>query len=276
MPFYLGPLGALRELPSPSPDKPPEASATRYGAVHRSLTGRPTIDRVAVRRTWVLSWPHLDADTAAFLDALHLGLVDGPLWLIDPQRPNRLPVQAAATGTGTRSPQGFTASSGTLRWVPLSSSVPLAGGLRWDATSQGGQLGADTEVPVLPGEALTASAYVSSGVSVRLVLTAHSASGAQLGAAESAPTTPGPTMRRVTVTALPPAGAASVRLALLLAPGGPGGAVSTQAWQIETARPADADVWTPGGGTAVVAVESVTTAYPLPGSYGTTVTLWEV
>ncbi|MCK2239403.1 MULTISPECIES: hypothetical protein [unclassified Crossiella] len=274
MPFFLGPLGALRELPSPAPDKAPEATATRVGAVHRSLTGRPTIDRIAVRRTWVLSWPYLDPGSAAYLDALHLGLLDGPLWLIDPQRVNRLPVQAAATGTGLRSVQGFTATGGTLRWISQPSPLPLSGGLRWEAPPGGGQLTADTEVPALPGEPVTFSAYVSAEVAVRAVVAAYTASGAQLTLTEGTPITPGPTLRRTHVTALVPATAAYLRLGLLLPTGGPGGAVTTQAWQAEAAP--QPTPWAPGGGSAVVALDSVTTAYPLPGLHGTTVTLWEV
>ncbi|GAB3873750.1 hypothetical protein GCM10029964_014540 [Kibdelosporangium lantanae] len=146
--FWLGPLGALRALPSPSLGSGPEATSTRYGATHRSLSGRPTIDVLGMRRTWSLTWPFLDPDTHAYLDALYLGLVSDPLWLIDPQRPNRLSVGVASGGSTTRTTDLFTATAGTLAWTPTAlGGLPVAGGIAWTPPAEGGRLGATGRVP---------------------------------------------------------------------------------------------------------------------------------
>lgn len=275
MPFLLGPLGALRPLPSPALGSPPGATATRVGAVHRSLTGRPTVDRLAVRRAWSLSWPYLDTATHAYLDAIHLGLVAGPLWLLDPQRVNRLPVPIAGTGSATRGTAGFTATTGTLAFTTAvpAAGLPLAGGLAWTPAASGGQVTADPLVPLVAGEAVTFSAHVAASAPVRLVLTTHTAAGALIGTEQTEPATPGTAGARLalTVTVTAPAGAASCRVGLATAGAG---LIATSAWQLEAgAAPTG---WQPGGGAALVLLADLSVTYPIPGAHQTAVTLLEV
>lgn len=273
--FHLGPVGALRALPSPSLGTGPDATAVRLGAVHRSLTGRVTIDRLAVRRTWALSWPYLDPTVHAFLDALHLGIVPGPLWLLDPQRANRLTLAVAATGSPERTTTGFTATAGTLAWsaaVPVST-LPIAGGLSWAVPAAGGQLAHVDPVPVLPGETVTASAWVTATVPVRLSVSLYDRTDALLTTVQSDPITPGAGGTRLTLPLVPGATAAFARLALTV-PASTATTLTTAAWQLEAA--ATASPWSPGGGAAVVAVDALTTAYPVPGTRATALTLLEV
>lgn len=273
MPFLLGPLGALRPLPSPALGAPPGATATRVGVVHRSLTGRPTVDRLAVRRAWALAWPFLDAATHAYLDAIHLGLVPGPLWLIDPQRPNRLPVPIASTGSASRGTAGFTATTGTLVFtaeVP-SAGLPLAGGLSWTPSGGGGQVTADPPVPLVAGEAVTFSAHVAASSPVRLALTTYTATGTPIGTQQSDPATPDSPGARLALTTTAPAGAVSCRVALSTATAGP---VVTTAWQLEPGTTATG--WQPGGGAALVLLADLAVTYPIPGTHQTALTLLEV
>ncbi len=271
--FWLGPLGALRALPSPSLDSGPEANSTRYGATHRSLSGRPTIDLLGVRRTWTLSWPFLDAATHAYLDALHLGLITEPVWLIDPQRPNRLPVPVASTGSTTRTTERFTTTAGTLAWIPSSlGALPAAGGLAWTVSAEGGRLDATGRVPLPDTGPVTFSAYAAATRPVRLTATTETTTGNPLSTHDSDPVTPEPTGTRLTLTVTPPAGAAACRVALTTPPG-TAATITTTGWQLEAGRLATP--WNAGGGAAVVLVESLRVTYPLPGSYATTLTLLE-
>lgn len=274
--FHLGPVGALRALPSPSLGTGPDATAARLGRVHRSLAGRVTIDRLAVKRTWMLTWPYLDPATHAFLDAAHTGVVAGPLWLIDPQRPNRLPPQIAATGSTDRTTTGFTPSAGTLTWTTAvpASTLPIAGGLSWTVPAAGGQVIPDP-IPVLPGETITVTAWAASAaVPLRLVVALYDRADAYLTFTESAPVTPGAGGARLAVTLTPTGTAALARIALTASPTGGGGTVTSSAWQLEAAT--TPSPWSPGGGAAVVAVDALSTAYPVPGSRASALTLLEV
>ncbi|SES49059.1 hypothetical protein [Actinokineospora terrae] len=273
MGFHLGPLGALRALPSPSLGGGPDATATRLGGVHRSLGGRVTVDQVAVKRTWSLTWPYLDPDTHAYLDALHLGLVDGPLWLIDGERRNRLAPRVAATGSATRTTAGFSPTAGTLLWTPTVpvSPVPLAGGLDWTPPPVGGSLAGDP-VPLVTGEPVTASAWVRAGVTTRVRLEFYDTTDTQIGHVDSPPSTPG-TDQRLSVSVIASA-AAAARVALLVEANPSGAHVLTTAWQLDAAP--TTTPWAPGGGAAEVAVDALSAAYPVPGSWATTLTLLEV
>ncbi|MBM7771721.1 hypothetical protein JOD54_001925 [Actinokineospora baliensis] len=273
MGFHLGRLGALRALPSPSLGGGPDATATRIGGVHRSLGGRVTVDRVAVKRAWSLTWPYLDPDSHAYLDALYLGLVDGPLWLLDGERRNRLSPQVAATGAGTRTTAGFTPTAGTLLWTPTVPSAPLrlAGGLDWTPPTVGGSLAGD-RVPLVGGEPVTASAWVRAGVTTRVRLELYDTDDSPIGHVDSPPSTPGADQRLV--VSLIATSAAAARMALLVEANPSSAHVLTTAWQLEPAPAPTA--WVPGGGAAEVVLDGLSAAYPVPGSWATTLTLLEV
>lgn len=270
--FHIGPLGRLRLLPSPSLGAGPDATATRLGVVHRSLGGRVTVDRFAVKRVWILSWPYLDADSHAFLDALHLGVLAGPVWLIDPQRRNRIHGRIAATGAFHRSTNGFTATAGTLAWsatVP-DVGVPIAGGLAWTAAA-GAALSQGDVVPLVPGESITASAFVAATVPISVRVELYDHAGTALPPLTSPENTPGTAGARITLTAPPNPVAVTARMSILAQSAGP---VATAGWQLEHGTTATA--WTPGGGAAEVAVDAFTTAYPLPDAHACALTLLEI
>jgi hypothetical protein len=277
VPFFVGPLGGLRALPSPHRGDSPDATATRIGAIHRSITGRPTLDRLATRRAWTLAWPYLDPDTYAYLDALHQGLVTGPLWLIDPSRPNRLPPSVAATGSADKSVDGFTAAAGALAWAPrpaLGTGMPLAGGVTWQAPGAASRLDTAPIIPLLPRETVTFSATIATTRPVQLVLSALSGASTQITEHKSPEATPGPAGTRLELTVTPAADVVACRVGISTATSPQPGTIVSTAWQLEAAPFATA--WRPGGGAPQVLVDSLPVTYPLPGSYTTTLTLLEV
>ncbi|WP_206796618.1 hypothetical protein [Amycolatopsis sp. MtRt-6] len=276
--FWLGPAGGLRALPSPSLDGPPEMVPVRTGGTHRSLTGRPTLDRLGIRRTWTLTWPYLDPDTRSWLSALYAGLVPGPLWLLDPSDRNRLPVQVATAGAVEHTADGFTASTGTLAWqaapvVPTGTSTPLgASALVWTATAaSGGTMVTLDPVPVMPDEVVTFAASLAATVAVRLTAFVLDASGATLTTAQSPAATPGASGARMSLAIPATAGAALIRPGLALAQAG---AITTSAWSLTTGD--TAPTWSTGGGASTVLLDQLPWKYPIPGAFSTTLVLLEV
>ncbi|MEV7548151.1 hypothetical protein AB0N89_00840 [Amycolatopsis sp. NPDC089917] len=275
--FWLGPLGGLRALPSPSLGGPPEMVPVRFGGLHRSLTGRPTLDRLGVRRTWTLSWPYLDAELKGWLSLLHNGLVPGPLWLIDPAEPNRLPVQVATAGGVERAAGGIATAVGGVAWrqaplVPPGTPAPAgSSALLWVVPSGGGSLSAVEPVPVLPGETVTFTASVAATVAVSLAAFVLDSAGAVRTTVQGTASVPGSGGTRMSLTVPASDGAAAVRPALARELPG---VVTTSAWSITTGT--EVPPWTAGGGAAVVLLDSLPWTYPLPGSFSTTLTLQEV
>jgi hypothetical protein len=272
--FWLGPVGALRALPSPSLGAGPEASSTRFGTVHRSLSGRPTVDRLGIKRTWSLTWPYLDPDTHAYLDALHLGLITGPVWLVDPQRVNQLGIQAASVGSANHSTDGFTTTAGTLAWSPgIRAGAPVDGGISWIVPAEGGRLEATGHVPVPDAQPVTFSVFLAGTRPVRLTVTTENASGIPVSVLDSPPILPGAAGSRSSLLVTPAPGVAACRVAITTPPDTVA-TITTGAWQVQPGTLPGP--WRPGGGAAVVIVESLRVAYPVPGSYATTATLLEV
>ena len=283
--FSFGPLGAMRALPSPALGSGPQATSVRVGATHRALNGTPTIDLTGRRRTWVLSWPYLDADTFAFLDAAHAGMMaEGPLYLLDPMRPNMLSERVAATGSARRSAAGFTPSdTGIVTYVagnvPPGTGLPLGGGLQWVPAAAGGQLLTTDMFPLTAEIPFTMSAWCTGPTPVFLRCRYFNASGTLLMSARSPTVTPGAAWVQLTqTTALPtataPAGLCTVNLIAEATPAGTAPLTNTTGWQAELGS--TLSPFAPGGGAARVLVESLTTGYPLPGSYAVELTLLEV
>jgi hypothetical protein len=117
---------------------------------------------------------------AKYVEALHHNLIPGPLYLIDPNRPNRLPEQIATGGTVKRNPTGFIGSNTTLTvWRPLTaapapqstlpSSPMLRGCLEWQLIAAGNarlDLGGYApdgrlDIPVRPLEPMLISAWAT-------------------------------------------------------------------------------------------------------------------
>ncbi|WET76901.1 hypothetical protein P3102_22625 [Amycolatopsis sp. QT-25] len=281
--FWLGPLSLLRALPSPALGSGPHATPVRVGGTHRTLNGTPTVDVLGRKRTWVLSWPYLDAETFAFLDAIDAGtLADTPLWLIDPARPNRLPEQTASGGSARRSTVSFTPVGSTdlsylAGTVPTGVGLPLGGGLRFMRPQNGGQIITGDRPPVLAGETVTFSAWCRGLAPVAVFVTFTSATGTALGTVESPSISLGGRWTQVAVTATAPdtsGPAVTCAVGVNTTSPLPPSYVFTTGWQLESAT--EPGPFAIGGGAAVVVIESLKVSYPLPGSYAAELTLLEV
>lgn len=100
--YYVGPLGFLQPLPPMSGGaNAPEISITIPGALHTSLSGRSTIDRIGTpKRAWSLSWENLQETDRLLVDSLiNRGNGNAPLRLIDPRVSNRLTLRVSAGGS---------------------------------------------------------------------------------------------------------------------------------------------------------------------------------
>lgn len=171
-PWYLGPLGHLRELPVPNPGI--TDTVTRYGGIHQGISGARTVDITGHRGSYVLEWTSLLPEEFDYLRALHLQLIPGPYRIIDPRYKNRLSVQSstmhAVRGHPT-SPMralGVTVpQSAAFQWVndwPEEVTLGTRSLRVFNYLTGGAQLyplrlDLGYFVPVFPGETVTFSVY---------------------------------------------------------------------------------------------------------------------
>lgn len=80
MPFLLGPVGALQELPDPVIGMPSEL--VRKGGIHQLLGGSQVQDTLSFKRTWTLSWDSLTIAEYQQIELLYLRAV--PLGFHEP------------------------------------------------------------------------------------------------------------------------------------------------------------------------------------------------
>lgn len=172
--WYLGPLGDIRELVSPEPNI--EDSSVRYGGVHQGLSGARTIDVTGHRSQFTFEFRALTQEDFAWIRALHMRHVPGPLYLLDPRYKNRLSPQSTAMHMIIGSPGQFIAARG-LGVVSTNS----ARNWSYDWPAEAGPIGVRSQrfqsypvtppldiwrfdfgypIPVLPGETITYSLYV--------------------------------------------------------------------------------------------------------------------
>lgn len=174
--YYLGPLGRLRPLPDVF--SPVDAGLRRGVASHVSLGGHAVDDVMWQRRAWSWDWATMLPVQVAYVDALHAGLVPGPLRLIDPRRANRLPDYVASGGSTRGTAAGFLAAAGTRSYVSIFT-VPadedtlgpvgmVLGATKWTNPTTAGMFAADRYVatspwwvPLLPGETVDCFAWVA-------------------------------------------------------------------------------------------------------------------
>lgn len=126
---WVGPLGSMKPLPDVAPSSAVSVPVTRVGAIHRSLAGGLTVDTFARKRAWTWAYDMLLEPQTVYLEALQYGTVPGPLRLIDPRRPNRLPEDVASGGSTSKSTTMFYTDNGSaLYYHPLSDagSAPLS------------------------------------------------------------------------------------------------------------------------------------------------------
>lgn len=261
MPLFLGPLGRLHPMRVPRPDF--EVDAPRKGGTHVALSGATTVDFLGSRRKFDFQWRWLNDSERDYLEALRDRHVRGPLRFVLPGwRANRLSRQAASLGYGGRDLHGVAVTAGTTRPADAwpADAPPAGDALAWSGWPVGAALRLDREfpAPVLPGETVTASAYVQSthAVTVRLVADLRTATGYTAAITGSELTLTPSAWSRLTVTV--PATAGVMGLSPSLVPSAtpaPTAVLTVAAAQVEPG--ATASAWSLGGGAPVVSVDAL-------------------
>lgn len=162
--WYIGPLGDMRALVCPEPGI--SVRDVRYGGIHQGLSGARTMDVTGHRSEFQFEFTYLDQDEWAWLDALHTRLVPGPHRLINPLKKNRLTLRASnmdATSRRAKRDGVYTPAmwEKTTEYPAgmFGRSVKM---LAWSTAVGYLAMDIDKPVPVLPGEALSASVWLRS------------------------------------------------------------------------------------------------------------------
>lgn len=159
--WYLGPLGDMRPLIVPEPGI--QINQVRYGGIHQGLSGARSLDITGYRSEYEFEFKHLDRDEFLWLEALHLRLVPGPFYLLDPLKKNRLTSQSSRLDMTNYNNSGIelTGPYTIDRDWPTEITIPgrskkLTG---W-GTGQTVTFDPTKPVPLLDGETLTASVWL--------------------------------------------------------------------------------------------------------------------
>lgn len=273
--WYLGPPGDLRPLPVP--DKDVRMDLVRYGGVHQALSGARTMDVTGHRSEYEFAWSYLDLDEAAWLEALHLGMVPGPLWLLNPLRRNRLSAQASAVQPTEAGSLGVDVD-GLWEWAPDGPpGTTMAGrSLRWTSYPVGAVLSFDpgAGTPVVPGEMITVSVYLRSDspgpVELRVVYYDRD-DVPQRQVVSDRPLSA--TWRRESLDSITPVPEGIVTARLQIAAPPTQAAFQIAGVQLESGAASTA--WQVGGGAARVLVDQLTTSSPRYGYLDCSLTLLE-
>lgn len=150
----------------------PETDVTinpvRYGGVHQGLSGARIMDVTGHRDEYELEFRFLDRDEFEWVELLHTRMVPGPHLMINPLKKNRLSLQASKLIVTPYGKAGVRAPLGARYGLP--SSPPTALGYRgrsvfvgdWTDPNPRVTFDPGKYIPVLPGERLTGSVYLSS------------------------------------------------------------------------------------------------------------------
>lgn len=261
--WYLGPAGAMREIPPPL--RGLEVARESAGSVVTSLEGTRTVYRSAQPRSWPLAWPTLSEDELTYLRSVGLGLVPGPLRLIDPMARNLLPVQVATGGSYRRDTSRWSSTGGsTASWVPVNDppeGVPVRGAVSWVRTTTAAATlaGGDTadRVPLVPGRAVRCSVWArGSAVAAAAAVDAYDAAGAAARTMGPSVTLHATDWRHLAVDYTPATGRVSVAPLLTVAAGQAVSTVQITGWQVAFVDGLlQPQGWTEGGGAPEVLVD---------------------
>lgn len=263
--WYLGPLGDLRAIVCP--DRDIRVDDIRLGGVHQALSGARTVDITGFRQEFGFKFSYLNEEEYRWLEALHTRTVRGPFRLINPLKKNRL----SSSATAMRVVRTLDIGIYTLSPYGVSSAFPSALTIPAQTRSFSGWTGNATfnfdngrTIPVRTGETLTGSVYVQhnpaalAGCTLRLSWFDRN-NGALTTDTQSftAPTTFG----RFTITRAAPANAAGAVFSIVTPAYVATSTLLISAPQVEAA--ATATAFEPGGGSATVSVDQLTTTSPI-------------
>lgn len=266
-PFLLGPLGSMRELPSPPASGTVAVTPERTGGTRQSLMGATTLDVWSIHRLYEFEWPErLGPEVRALLRRWH-GLDRRPLRLLDPMHgPNLASLDVAAVGAASRTLDAFTVVGGTAVFVPFEDPPAeldgVVGGARWTVPADtAAALRGDTtrRVPLLD-RAVCVSAWARGTGQAQATVTGYDRAGATIdGEFQGGPLVElSGAWQRLTAT-LPAAADAESITPGLYAPAGAARTVETVGWQVEHATaPSE---WSDGGACPRVLLDKFSFGY---------------
>lgn len=273
--WYLGPYGDLRALDCPEVGI--STPVTRYGGIHQGLSGARTVDVTGFKQSFQFEFEHLTSEQFAWMEALHLRYIPGPLFLLNPLKKNFVSREVCSLAVGSASVQGIGSDTGTLSY---DTSFPT-GVLGVQSLLNTGyvagnvvRFGQARPMAVRPSETGTFSVYLrsDSNQDVTLVLDVFRADGTQT-TSPSVVANMTSTWTRFSLTATSAADAAWVVPALVFNMGGTLPPFRIAAPQME--RGSSATGWEMGGGSVRVLIDQLPTSSPLSPLTDATLTLLE-
>lgn len=111
--FQIGPLGYMKDLPSPAARPGVEVTPRRLGGTFESINGRTTVDIFGQTREWVFTWPMLTKTQENMLRSLYSISPIQDLRFIDPFLDNQLTPDASTGGSISKTSDHFLATAGT-------------------------------------------------------------------------------------------------------------------------------------------------------------------
>lgn len=281
--WWLGPAGGLVQIPAPAVDL--DVSPTLIGGVHRSLNGVATISIVAQPRSWPMRWTALTEDQTNYLRLVGLGLVRSPLYLIDGEIRNRLPMRITTGGAYTRTATDFFQAGGsgnTITWLGITdppAGVPVRGVISWTRTTTALALvtfnSTADRVPLIAGEPIRVSLWArGAAISATVGVDLWDSIGAGLRILSAPVTLSATTWTQLSLTTTPAAGRVSASVLLHVADGQATSTLQTTGWMLS---PSSASTtWAIGGGAPIVVPGSeLVDTYILTGLRGFGLTLLE-
>lgn len=219
--WYFGPDWDMRALVCPEPNI--DITVERYGGVFQGLSGARTMDVTGHRQRYSFRFEFLTPEEYTWLQSLHYRSIQGPFRLLSPLGKNLLSAKGSllkpTTGFATAG-QGLAPGGGTLtRVLDWPSAAPALGdsAARWIPVSNYARVDPRDMFPVTPGEPITLSVYAKGEVAgdAWVIADWYDKTRTELGpSTNTGALTVSTSWNRLTLTATPPAGAYTARMAL--------------------------------------------------------------
>lgn len=119
--FLLGPLEALRKIPSPFVKPGVATPVERFGGVRTSISGKGSSATYGLKRSWTFTYPLMSLRQNNFLRAFYNWSQPRALRFLDPLAINLVSADASMGGSLTRTNRAITVTAGTVTRIDLSS-----------------------------------------------------------------------------------------------------------------------------------------------------------
>ncbi|MGH3834102.1 MAG: hypothetical protein ACRDSF_00140 [Pseudonocardiaceae bacterium] len=123
-PFLLGPLGYMREIPSPSHSSGVDSNIIRSGGEFETASGNMSIDTFGHKKEWKFTWPWIDSRQADELMAFFRTARRRGLRMLDPFVLNLLSADVSMGGGESRTARLFQPAVGTVACFDVSPTLP--------------------------------------------------------------------------------------------------------------------------------------------------------